>query len=325
MNLNLKSPSKLFFSEMNSTQQFYTLHSRKSISRVNYLSNYYRELLLFFIMGFFGMFINQLMYILGVVYTTPDTASMFQAIIPVLVVIIAVLFRTERFPRVNTKLGAAKIFGILLATGGALLMAYAKQNAKSNGSNTDKNLTKPTWYGYLFLVANISCTAVWVVMQKKYIFNKVTSRFREYPINTTAWTYLSGAICMGFASFYYAERPQEFVISDANVMYCLIYAVFITSALCYMLITWCNMQVNSSFVTACWPLQVLFCAILSYVVLGEVMVALEIVGGLMIIVALLAVTWSNYTEQRLNTASGAGKHSGILSRNSDETAPLLDQ
>ena len=92
-----------------------------------------------------------------------------------------------------------------------------------------------------------------------------------------------------------------------------------------MLITWCNMQVNSSFVTACWPLQVLFCAILSYVVLGEVMVALEIVGGLMIIVALLAVTWSNYTEQRLTTASGAGKHSGILSRHSDETAPLLDQ
>ena len=270
---------------------------------------------------------NQLMYILGVVYTTPDTASMFQAIIPVLVVITAVLFKTERFPRINSKLGSAKIFGILLATGGALLMAYGKQNAKGGDGGEDKKLTKPTWYGYVFLVVNISCTSVWVVMQKKYIFNKVNSRFREYPINTTAWTYLSGAVCMGFASFYYADRPDEFVVSDANVLYCLIYAIFITSALCYMLITWCNMQVNSSFVTACWPLQVFFCAILSYFVLGEVLVALEIVGGLMIIVALLAVTWSNYTEQRLATASSGtiNENSGVMSQHSDGSEPLLEQ
>lgn len=281
---------------------------------------------MFFVMGFIGMFVNQLMYILGVVYTTPDTASMFQAIIPVLVVVFAIIFRTERFPRINSKLGFAKIFGILFATGGALLMAYGKQNAKESDASTDKNLTKPTWYGYVFLLVNISCTSVWVVMQKKYIFNKVTSRFRDYPINTTAWTYLSGAVCMGFASLYYAERPDEFVVKDSNVLYCLIYAVFITSALCYMLITWCNMQVNSSFVTACWPLQVLFCAIISYLVLGEVLVALEIVGGLMIIVALFAVTWSNYTEQKISSGSARDRdRSAALLRHSEENEPLLEE
>ncbi|XP_066934393.1 uncharacterized protein [Clytia hemisphaerica] len=254
------------------------------------------EFLLFFIMGFFGMFINQFSYIQGVVFTTPDTASMFQALIPILVVIVAILVKNEPFPKIRTKTGLAKLLGILFATVGALVMAYAKQNAK-NKSDADKNLTPPTWYGYLFLVSNITCSAGWMVVQKKFIFNRMDSRFREYPINTTAWTYFSGAVCMGFASIYYAEKPSAFAVENHNVIFCLLYAIFITSAMCYMLITWCNMQVNSSFVAATWPLQVLFCAILSYIVLGEVMVALQVVGGLMIIGALLAVTWSSYTEQ----------------------------
>jgi len=200
-------------------------------------------------MGFIGMFINQFAYILGVVFTTPDTASMFQPLVPVVVTIAAILLRTEPLPRLKTKIGSAKIFGILLATGGALIMAYGKQTG-SKSSDDGKNLTKPKPYGYLFLVINISASALWVVMQKKFIFNKANSRWRDYPINITAWTYFFGAISMGLASLYYADKPEKFVIHKIEVVYCLIYAVFITSALCYMLITWCNMQVNSSFVTA---------------------------------------------------------------------------
>jgi len=268
-------------------------------------------------MGFIGMFINQFAYILGVVFTTPDTASMFQPLVPVVVTIAAILLRTEPLPRLKTKIGSAKIFGILLATGGALIMAYGKQTG-SKSSDDGKNLTKPKPYGYLFLVINISASALWVVMQKKFIFNKANSRWRDYPINITAWTYFFGAISMGLASLYYADKPEKFVIHKIEVVYCLIYAVFITSALCYMLITWCHMQVNSSFVTASWPLQVMFCAILSYIVLGEELVALQIVGGLMIIVALFAVTWSNYAEQVSNK-----QLNNVVTRHLDDDRPLL--
>jgi len=78
------------------------------------------------------------------------------------------------------------------------------------------------------------------------------------------------------------------------------------------------MQINSSFVTASWPLQVLFCAILSYVLLGEELVALQIVGGLMIISALLAVTWSNYAGKAFNEHSG-----DVVSPHQYDDRPLL--
>ena len=38
--------------------------------------------------------------------------------------------------------------------------------------------------------------------------------------------------------------------------YALAYAVFITSAFCYFLITWSNKYLPSSIMTAFWPMQV---------------------------------------------------------------------
>lgn len=268
------------------------------------------------------MFINQFAYILGVVHTTPDTASMFQPLVPVICSLFAVIFRIERFPRLNTLTGFAKFFGILLATGGALLMTYGKNNAGDHG-HPDKKVGKPTAFGYIALLVNTSSSSLYIIVQKKYIFNKPQSIWRSFPIGVTAWTYFFGSLWMGLASFYYVNKPHEFHIDDINVIYALIYAVFITSALCYMLITWTNMQVNSSFVTASWPLQSFFCVIISYLVLGEILVPLEAVGGLMIIFALFAVVWSNYKEQ--NLSNNQGKHPIVNDNDHDDLKGLLDE
>ena len=58
------------------------------------------------------------------------------------------------------------------------------------------------------------------------------------------------------------------------------------------------MQISASLVTATWPLQVLFCAILSYFVLGEVLNTSEYLGGVLIVFGLMAVVWSNFAEER---------------------------
>ena len=38
--------------------------------------------------------------------------------------------------------------------------------------------------------------------------------------------------------------------------YALVYAIFINSALCYLLMTWSNLHLSSILVTAFWPVQV---------------------------------------------------------------------
>ena len=252
---------------------------------------------MFIAMGFIGMFCNQVLYVLGVYYTTADVASMFQPVIPVWTCIVAVLARIEKVPKLNTKNGVAKFLGILLAVAGAIIMTVGKNTSKGKQTPTSPYQT----VGYFALIGNTMSMAVYVVIQRKYIFNVPTSRWLNRPIAVTAWAYLFGFISMALASLYYVNKPEKFQSVSVHIVYPLIYAVFIASALCYMLITWCNMQISSTVVTASWPLQVFFCVILAYFVLGEIVSPLEICGGMLIIIALLAVVWSNYTETKMNS------------------------
>lgn len=237
------------------------------------------------------------MYILGVSYTSPDIASMFQPLAAVFTVIVAVVFKIEKFPQITTKTGAAKIFGILIATGGAIIMNFGKSSKKNGLQNNTSDAM--SLFGYLALLLSTMCSAFYIVLQKKYIFSVPTSRWRDLPISVTAWAYFFGAVFSAITSLYYANQPDKFHVESAGVLYTLIYAVFVTSALCYMLVTWCNMQVSTTLVSAAATLQVFFCVIISYIVLGETASALEAVGGLMIVFALLSVVWSNYQGRNM--------------------------
>ncbi len=68
--------------------------------------------------------------------------------------------------------------------------------------------------GTIFLLGNTFCMAVYIVLQKRYLFANA-SRWASLPVNATAWAYGAGSVSMGFASLYYAREPDVFVPSDA--------------------------------------------------------------------------------------------------------------
>ena len=136
--------------------------------------------------------------------------------------------------------------------------------------------------------------AGYVLLQKKFIFDEEESAWKTKPVTVTAWTFMFGTIFLALASLYYVNKPEKFTYFPEEEIYPILYAIFVNSGLCYLLISWCNMQISASLVTATWPLQTLFCAILSYFVLGEVLNTLEYLGGVVIGFGLMAVVWSNF-------------------------------
>ena len=244
------------------------------------------------------MFGNQLLYLLGIYYTNANIASIFQPAIPVWTALLAIIVRIEPYPNFRTLRGWGKCFGILLAAAGAIVMTVEKksgQAADHGGSSSSGNIQ---FAGYIFLLGNTLSMSVYILLQKKFIFDKEESCWKTKPVNVTAWSYLFGAMFMALASLYYVNRPEKFTYFPKEEIYPILYAIFIASGLCYLLISWCNMQISASLVTATWPLQVLFCAILSYFVLGEVLKTLEYLGGVLIVVGLMAVVWSKYAEEK---------------------------
>ena len=243
------------------------------------------------------MFGNQILYLLGVYYTNANITVIFQPAIPVWTVLLAIIVGLEPFPDFRTLRGWAKCLGILLAAAGAIVMTVQK---KDQGGSSDSG--RIPFGGYIFPLGNTVSFAIYVLIQKKFIFNKEESCWKTKPVTVTTWINLFAAIFMALASLYYVNNPEKFTYFPKEEIYPVLYAIFIGSGLCYLLISWCNMQISASLITATWPLSILFCAILSYFVLGEVLSTLEYFGGTFIVFGLILVLWSNCTKakRRLN-------------------------
>ena len=209
---------------------------------------------------------------------------------------IAILTKTEKPPSLKKLKGWAKILGIISAAGGAITITLAKKQ-HGHDKNSDKTSTD-LLIGCLFILAHTIITGVYVVIQKKFIFNKSDCNWKKYPVTLTAWTFLFESSAMSLATLYYVCTPWQYTNVPIQTIYPLIYAVFLGSAMPYLLLSWCNMQINPSTVTASWPLHTLFCIIISYFVLGEVMQPLQYLGGGLTIFGLLSVIWANYQEER---------------------------
>ena len=266
------------------------------------------------VLGLTGMFITQLLYILGVYLTTANIAAMFQPAVPVWSTFLAMVSGVEPPPRLTKLHGWAKILGILLAVTGAVTMTLGKfrRSSREDSWLVSGSSVGSQFLGCICLFVKTSSTAVYFIIQKKYIFNQPHSEWKTRPMALTAWSYFFATVFLAFASLIYVKQPEKFTNFSREAVYCLVYAIFITSTMCYLLLSWCNMQVQPTIVAASWPLQALFCAILSFMCLGKSLQFLECFGGSFIACGLSAVLWSNSKVNRELYVLKAKKEPDIL-------------
>lgn len=121
-------------------------------------------------LSLFGFVINQVAYVTGLGHAGAFMAALFNQLIPVFTLLIALTLRTE-------KLEAHRLGGAAIALLGAMGLVWARQLPGA---------TKPA-LGALFLVINASSYAFYLVASRRVI--------REVgPLTSVAWLFLSAAI-----------------------------------------------------------------------------------------------------------------------------------
>ena len=91
---------------------------------------------------------------------------------------------------------------------------------------------------------------------------------------------------------YVVWQPQVISV-PASTLVPLAYAVFVSSALSYGLITYASRELSATVVTSFWPLQVLAATALSSYCFGEVLGAQQAQGGVLIVLGMLVITYVN--------------------------------
>uniref|UniRef100_A0ACD6AFP6 Uncharacterized protein n=1 Tax=Avena sativa TaxID=4498 RepID=A0ACD6AFP6_AVESA len=270
----------------------------------------------FALLGFTGIFANQLLFLLGLSFTNASYAAAFQPAIPVFTFLLAAIVGVEVF-NVFTKDGMFKVLGTLVCVFGAVLMVFyrgpsliglAGTNAATGNALSWSSSTYPaqwitpgmlqfslgTWnIGVLCLIGNCFLMGAYLVIQAPVLI--------KYPasLSLTAYSYSFATIFMVLTGAFATNGLHEWALTGTEIV-AILYAGIVASCLNYAIMTWANKILGPSLVALYNPLQPACSTILSTIFLGTPVYLGSLIGGVLIIAGLYLVTWIRYKEaQRL--------------------------
>ena len=249
-----------------------------------------RDSLVFLGLGVTGIFVSQVLYLLGVTLIGANFASIFQQLVPIWTTFLTVLACIEPFPSVKRLSTWLRLLGLLFAIAGAVEMSLF-HSASQYSANSQYS-----WLGFVFFISESLFKSVYLISQKRFIFEQPENFWRSHPIWVITWSYLSGSMLISLSSIWYISTPSVFLIPTEEWA-ALAYSILITSCLGYFLLTWTSARTSASVVTAFWPFQVIPCFIASYLINGEMLSPLQYIGAVFVITGLFSVVFGGYLEK----------------------------
>jgi drug/metabolite transporter (DMT)-like permease len=224
-----------------------------------------RDFITLAILGFFGVFLNQVLFIIGLDYTTATNASILMPSIPVFTVAVAMAMGVER---ITWRRSA----GIGLAVAGALIMLRV----------TRFSFGEDLVIGNVLILVNCLSYSIFLVLARPALL-------RIPALTVTAWTFASGAVgvlLVSLPSLSLASFISLPVLAWLGIAYIVVFPTVIN----YLLSTWAVKRSSPTLVAAYTTVQPVVATLLALAFLGEDLGIREILGFLLIVGGLLWIT-----------------------------------
>lgn len=196
------------------------------------------------VLGLLGVFANQLLYVVGLHFTTATNAAILMPSIPVFTIAAGALLGAERLTR-------RRVAGVALAAVGALVLLDPAR----------LELGGPVSLGNLLVAGNCLCYAFYLVLLRPQL--------ARLPWRTVA----AGVFVTGGTATVLAALPTLLRVPWAEVhaatWLAIVYVGLFPTVGTYALNTWAVRRSSASMAAAFTTLQPLFTALLATVYLGE--------------------------------------------------------
>lgn len=224
-----------------------------------------RDLPMLALLGFLGVFANQIFFINGLRYTTAINASILMPSLPVFAVAAAAVLRIER-------IGPRRLIGIALSVAGALVLVNPLR------FSADRDMA----IGNLMILINCLCYALFLVLQRPLL--------QRIPWRTLiAWSFLFGGGGVLLVSLPTLIR-LEYAQVPAGAWWGIAYIVVLATIFAYAANTWAVRRSSPALVAAYGTLQPLVAALLAASFLGERFGWIEGIGFALIMAGLWRVS-----------------------------------
>jgi drug/metabolite transporter (DMT)-like permease len=227
----------------------------------------------FILLSCVGVTLNQLFFIKGLSLTKASNAALLAVTIPIFTIIISTFFGIE-------KLRGLKIFGILLAAFGVLILI----DPANAGFSSD------TTIGDILVILNSLFYAIFIVISKDVFI-------RNGAIKSTAWIFgLASIICVPIAFFSLGNTDM---LSLSSTNWSLIAHVsIICTVVPYLLVAWSVARVNPSTVAVFVYLQPLIGFGMAVIFLNERFTIWTIFAAILIFSGVFLAT--NKRQQKID-------------------------
>ncbi|KAL8266365.1 hypothetical protein R6Q59_003709 [Mikania micrantha] len=300
---------------------FFIFHILRKVDRPQLT---FHILFRFFILGLLGICLFQVLWYLGVSYSSPTMASAILNLFPGITFLITVCFRMEKID-IKSSSSVAKLLGTMMAISGAMVFTFYqgpeifRSVLTLNASNQTFLSQPPKWiFGSLIIVISGTFGCLWSVLH--------TKTAREYPDQQTIVFFycLFGTIqCIAFSPFIERNRSAWVLRPGTGVIAVVLGGVYSTVARNSVL-TWCLRKKGPIFASMFTPLSIVVAAIMGVTFLGDSLHLGSVIGTVLIAVGLYSAIWGDAKEKnKIIVVMGHNVDVSDEPESSDQTAHLL--
>ncbi|XP_065014897.1 WAT1-related protein At1g09380-like [Musa acuminata AAA Group] len=262
-----------------------------------------RVIIQIFFCSVFGATLNQVLYFLGLKYSSPTIACALNNMLPAITFIMAVPFRMETVG-IRTLGGQAKVMGTLLCVSGSMLMTfyrgslikvwrshihwrYAEEMTISSANNaSDQNMA----VGAALVISSCLAWAVWFIIQAK-----MSKSFSSPYTSSALMCFMAGVQCFVIAAG--VERSfSAWALGWDIRLAASLYTGLVGSGLAVSLMSWCIQKRGPLFVSMFSPLLLVIVSILGWAILDEKLYVGSVTGSALIVGGLYSVLWGKGRE-----------------------------
>ncbi|CAH9137169.1 unnamed protein product [Cuscuta epithymum] len=256
-----------------------------------------------FVSAIVGASVTQYLFLVGVEYTSAAFACAFLNMVPVVTFLMALPFGLETI-NIRSNSGIAKVIGIVICLGGALLLTFYKgipliklpPPSEVAASPSAQETTRPR--GERWILGSVAMFAGTLLWSSWFLIQSKVSKSYPCHYSSTVIMNFFSAIQSAVLTFC-TDRSLSIWIPKKKIdMVHVTYTGFVSSGLCVVGMSWCVKKRGPVFTAAFSPVVQVVAAMIDIPVLHEQLHLGSIIGSVIVISGLYFLLWGKNKDMQ---------------------------